>query len=409
MFGTWTWLAVGLGLLTALICYDPNVPLDAEDYWTLLVIEKMGKYGRLKRFLFGGKVIQGTLAPQVAPVDPEINNFKTRLDGVDVRIYDPIARGNDGSMGPLLLYFHGGGFVKYDVDVYDLTTYHMSKGLPSYLVVSVDYRRAPKHPYPAPLRDAETVYRFLVEHAVSYKIDPSRIVVAGDSAGGNLAAALCLKLRNENRSSQKEDVVPLPKLQALIYPALQAVDFKTPSFQSYDPLLSTTATAAYYTTYLTGSEDGYELLHSNAHQNIPKIRQAANRFVKHALIPHHLIPSSYVAPQVNDDDSTAAPPPDLPPSLAAKIDVLSSDAYFSPLLAEDLTELPAAYVIACEYDVLRDDAILYGRRLAAAGVKTETRMEKGAWHAITFRLNMDLMKRGNQITADMLKYIEDNV
>ena len=134
--------------------------------------------------------------------------------------------------------------------------------------------------------------------------------------------------------------------------------------------------------------------------------------MKHALIPHHLIPSAYVAPLVNDDDDdTAAPPPplQLPPSLAAKIDTLATDAYFSPLLAEDLTDLPAAYVIACEYDVLRDDALLYARRLAAAGVKTETRMEKGAWHAITFRLTWDLMKRGNQITADMLKYIEEYV
>ena len=160
MFGTWTWLAVGLGLIAAFICYDPNVPLDAEDYWTLLVIEKMGKYERLKRFLFGGKVIRGTLAPQVAPIDPEINNFKTRLEDVDVRIYDPIARGNDGSLGPLLMYFHGGGFVKYDVDVYDLTSKCPERSLGELYRWRRQCVMVTSTPFPSPLR-CQSFYSFI--------------------------------------------------------------------------------------------------------------------------------------------------------------------------------------------------------------------------------------------------------
>ena len=57
-----------------------------------------------------------------APVDPDINNFKTQFDGVDVRIYDPVARGNDGLLGPVLIYIHGGGWVLGDIDSYDLTS-----------------------------------------------------------------------------------------------------------------------------------------------------------------------------------------------------------------------------------------------------------------------------------------------
>ena len=64
------------------------------------------------------------------------------------------------------------------------TAYHISKGLPSYLVVSIDYRRAPQHVYPAPLEDIDAVYRHLVENAAHYKLDVGRIVIAGDSAGG---------------------------------------------------------------------------------------------------------------------------------------------------------------------------------------------------------------------------------
>ena len=122
MLSTWSLIAIGLGLSAALLCYDPNVPLDAEDYWVLLLIEKIQKLERLRRFLFGGNVIRGEIPPQAAPSDPDINHYKTRLDDVDVRIYDPIARGQDGSLGPLLFYIHGGGWVKFDVDVYDLTS-----------------------------------------------------------------------------------------------------------------------------------------------------------------------------------------------------------------------------------------------------------------------------------------------
>ena len=57
-----------------------------------------------------------------APDDPTIINFKTQFDGVDVRIYDPIARGNTGLLGPLFIYIHGGGWVLSDIDTYDLTS-----------------------------------------------------------------------------------------------------------------------------------------------------------------------------------------------------------------------------------------------------------------------------------------------
>ena len=93
------------------------------------------------------------------------------------------------------------------------SVYRLSKLLPTFLVVSIDYRRAPGHPYPAALEDIDIAYRFLVEHAGSYKIDLDRIVIAGDSAGGNLAAAFCLKLRDANRRGHKDDVLPMPKLQ----------------------------------------------------------------------------------------------------------------------------------------------------------------------------------------------------
>ena len=65
-----------------------------------------------------------------------------------------------------------------------LLAYHIAKSLRSFLIVSIDYRRAPQNPFPAALEDIDKVYRFLIAHQISYKIDVNRIVVAGDSAGG---------------------------------------------------------------------------------------------------------------------------------------------------------------------------------------------------------------------------------
>lgn len=410
MFNSIVLFAAAVALISVFVAYDPCVPFDAEDYWILMFIVKLARFSQLKRYLLGDNRIidDDVVPPQVAPVDLEFNNYKTRFEDVDVRIYDPVSRCYEkGSTGPLLIYIHGGGWVHFNVDIYDLTVYHLSKLLPEYLVVSIDYRLAPAHPYPAALEDIDVVYRFLIEHAASYKIDVNRIVIAGDSAGGNLAAGYSLKLRDANRNGRQEDIVHMPKLQALIYPALQAVDLKTPSYHSVSPILPKRIMAAFWNLYLTGSEDGTDQLLQNEHQKVTKVRNAANRYVKHALIPHHLV-SSYSAPQGTEEASEETDFK-LTPNLAAKIDTLSSDPYFSPLLAEDLSDLPSAYVIACQYDVLRDDAILYGRRLSAAGVAVETRVVMGAWHGNMFRTSMGGTKKGIQMTEDMAKFIKENV
>ena len=88
---------------------------------------------------------------------------------------------------------------------------------------------------------------------------------------------------------------------------------------------------------------------------------------------------------------------------------MSGDPYFSPLIGEDLTDLPKAYVIACEYDVLRDDAILYSRRLKDAGVEAELRIGEKAWHGIMYRGNLVAMRKGDKMTADMVAFISDSV
>ncbi|MGV8872852.1 MAG: alpha/beta hydrolase [Rhodococcus sp. (in: high G+C Gram-positive bacteria)] len=129
---------------------------------------------------------------------------------VPVRIYRPIS---SSSQLPVLLYMHGGGWSIGSVEGTDAVCRELSARAEC-VVVSVDYRQAPEHPFPAPLDDCWTALRWLVDSSSELGIDSSRVAVGGDSAGGNLAAALALKARDT-------DGLELV-LQLLIYPATES-------------------------------------------------------------------------------------------------------------------------------------------------------------------------------------------
>ncbi|MEO1061042.1 MAG: alpha/beta hydrolase [Actinomycetota bacterium] len=115
-----------------------------------------------------------------------------------------------GTPLPVVAFFHGGGWVLSSVDGHDSLARRIAKRSGA-LVVSVEYRLAPEHPFPAPHEDCWAATRWLAEHAAGLGGDPARLAVAGDSAGGNLAAGVALRARDES--------VPLA-LQVLIYPCI---------------------------------------------------------------------------------------------------------------------------------------------------------------------------------------------
>jgi acetyl esterase len=124
-----------------------------------------------------------------------------------VRIYRPA--GSVARLLPTVLYFHGGGWVIGSPEAYDLPCrFFCSRS--GCAVVSVDYRLAPEHKFPAGLDDAVASFRWLAGNAEELGIDPDRIVVAGDSAGGTMAAVVAQQVREEPH---------VPCLQWLIYPA----------------------------------------------------------------------------------------------------------------------------------------------------------------------------------------------
>jgi acetyl esterase len=134
-----------------------------------------------------------------------------------LRIYRPVGRG----AFPLLAFFHGSGFVLCSLDTHDGMCRNLCAGA-GCVVVSVDYRLAPEHKYPAGLDDCVAATRWIADHASELDGDVNRLAICGDSAGGNLAAAAALRLRDEGG--------PHVMGQLLIYPV---TDYHTPGTPSY--------------------------------------------------------------------------------------------------------------------------------------------------------------------------------
>jgi acetyl esterase len=132
----------------------------------------------------------GLVSTPVAAVEDRL--IPGSAGDVPVRVYTPQGRGPF----PVVVFFHGGGWVLGDLDTHDPLCRSLCAGA-GCTVVSVGYRLAPEHRFPAAVDDALAAVRWVAEHAAEVGGDPARIAVAGDSAGGNLSAVTALRLRDE--------------------------------------------------------------------------------------------------------------------------------------------------------------------------------------------------------------------
>jgi acetyl esterase len=140
-----------------------------------------------------------------APAMAEVRDLS--VGDLPLRLYRPDA---SGQALPVLLYLHGGGWTIGDLDTHDVLCRQLAREA-GCAVVAVDYRMGPEHRFPAAVDDCVQAFRWVLAQAPDLHLDPRRTAVGGDSAGGNLAAALCLV--------QREAGEPLPGFQLLIYPA----------------------------------------------------------------------------------------------------------------------------------------------------------------------------------------------
>lgn len=158
-----------------------------------------------------------------------------------IRIYRP----SPDQSAPALVFFHGGGWVLNFLDIYDAALHRLANQSGS-VIISVNYQKAPEHPFPTPFDDCYATLLWVKSHAQEIGVDADRIGVGGDSAGGNLAAAVAVKARDEGANLN---------YQLLVYPCLDR-DFTTKSYieAATEYGLTTQAMQWFWDQYLQGSQ-----------------------------------------------------------------------------------------------------------------------------------------------------------
>ena len=178
------------------------------------------------------------------PVHPDVSTEDRTIDGpggpIPIRVYRPPTR--RAAAPPVVVFLHGGGWSVGDLDTYDGDARNHAVGADA-VVVSVDYRLAPEHPYPAAVEDAWAATQWVGANAAGLGADPGRLAVAGDSAGGNLAAVMAQLARDAGG--------PAIRFQLLWYPAT-TWDTSLPSFteNANAPLLGDAAVKGFSRWYL---------------------------------------------------------------------------------------------------------------------------------------------------------------
>jgi acetyl esterase len=224
--------------------------LDTRTRWLLTLVARSGRpplhelpLERARReFAISADALGGWSQPIGEMVDRTVPGPSGPLP---IRLYRPLGAAQGGR--GMLVYFHGGGWVVGDIGSYDKACRYLA-AKSGCIVVSVDYRRAPEHRFPAALDDALAAFDWVHTHAASLGGDPDHVGVGGDSAGGNIAAVVSLMARDRQG--------PQPAFQLLIYPATD-LGGSFPSHQSHGQgyLLTRPMMDWFRAQYLTSEAD----------------------------------------------------------------------------------------------------------------------------------------------------------
>ena len=190
-----------------------------------------------------GRQMYRTMQPEVPEI--EVGGvLDTDADGVLVRVYQPVGEGPF----PVVMMFHGGGWVIGDLTTADGQSREVCRQVEA-VVISVDYRLAPEHPFPAAADDCYAATQWAAQNAQRFRGDPGRLALAGDSAGGNLAAVVAQMIRDKGG--------PAVAFQLLVYPVTDGVNFDRPSYHEngQDYMLTADSMHWFWNHYAPNTED----------------------------------------------------------------------------------------------------------------------------------------------------------
>lgn len=202
------------GLLTAIFGHPPAVAADLRpDAWALcriagLVEKDAGSVGPLEMRIDTENLARVVALSPEHGVDARDIDLESEAGILKSRLYVPPG---SATTDPLMIYFHGGGWVVGSLDTHDRSCRRLANSA-GIRILAVDYRLAPEHPFPAAVDDALAAWQAVQADPSRFGADPGRIAVGGDSAGGNLAAVLCQDLRGLGEAQ--------PVFQLLIYPVV---------------------------------------------------------------------------------------------------------------------------------------------------------------------------------------------
>ena len=248
---------------------------------------------------------------------------------IPIRIYSPKGKGPY----PVLVYFHGGGWVFGSLDEADHICSSFSNETPA-IVVSVDYRLSPENKYPCAIEDAYASILWIEKEIAKYNGDPKLIVLAGESAGANIATVVCQMIRDIGG--------PQICYQLLICPWVDLVNFDTDSYKLFGEgiWLSKSSIEYYRDQYIQSGEQAKEY-------------------------------------------------------------------YVSPLLSDNLRDLPPAHIITAEFDVLRDEGEAYAKRLLEAGDSVTFKQYDGMIHS--FIVLNKVIDKANEAIDDCISMLKKNL
>ena len=266
------------------------------------------------------------------PLQPvgSIDSLKITSDSLPLYIYKPVGLLPNA---PVVIYYHGGGFYIPFSSVSNATARKYANAFKA-IVVAVDYRTAPKCPFPIPVNDCYNTFKWVVENAKNFGGNPEKIATIGESAGGNLATVIAQKAKNEGFTNIKYQVLFCPSTDAA---------------------------------------------HSNTYPS-------AKKFEYGYIIDKQSLDFSYKS------------------YIPSK--TMAFNPEVSPLLANNLSGLPPAFIITAEFDPLHDEGVAYFKKLEKAGVPSKYKDMKGCIHGVVGPMDDKIYELNNEIAVELKKALK---
>lgn len=389
-----------VGIFTAYYVYTP-LPDNIEEPWKIIgftlifkTITNVALLGELLGINHYMNTVMFLMSFQDVPPtsDETVTVMDTTFSNVPVRVYIPKRKSEALRRG--LFYIHGGGWCLGSAtsSSYDTLSRRTADRLDA-VVISTNYRLAPKYHFPNQFEDVYNALKWFLRQDIlkGYGVDSKRIGISGDSAGGNLAAAVTQQLIDD------PDVKIKLKIQSLIYPALQTLDMDLPSYRenAHFSALPKSLMVRFWSEYFTTDRSLEKAMLANQH--VPVESSYLFKFVNwSSLLPENFKKGHFYSNPTHG-------PSELARKYSGFLDVRAA-----PLLADDnkLRSLPLTYVITCQYDVLRDDGIMYVTRLREAGVRVTHNHVEDGFHGVVSTPGFKIRQR---VENQYLSWLSENL